>query len=60
MKGLIVGSAYLDNYLLPSHTSTFALEYILMYEVEGDFVNKYFNYTDPINRIHDVYHGPRG
>ena len=26
---------------------TFALEHILMYELAGDFTNKYFNYEDP-------------
>jgi hypothetical protein len=31
----------LDNYLLPSHTLKFALEHVLMYEISGDFTNKY-------------------
>ncbi len=37
----------MDNYLLSSHTLKFALEHILMYELAGDFTNKYFNYADP-------------
>ena len=32
---------------MPSHTLKFALEHILMYEMAGDFTNKYFDYADP-------------